>query len=207
MEFGMDLEQFNEIRENNANELVPGFARMEGMQEFAPSMEVQAAEILDVYRDIPELHFDKWKELDVEQKVNVLNSFEQRIAEIEMRDAMPVEHEATKPALMGYYDGSKLVISDNLLTSSQYEDYKQAMDTLFHEGRHAYQNYNLNICQTESSNELVNSWRVNLQELGYDSPGGINSLFSNKGYYRYYTQPIEVDARLFAETVVNRLGI
>ncbi len=207
MELEMNLEEVDKILESDGKEDLPVFARLEGTEEFAPSMEVQAAEILDVYRDIPELSFDRWKELDVDQRAEVLNVFEQKIAEIEMRDAMVVEHEATKTSLMGYYNGSKLVISDNLLSSDNYEAYKETLNTLFHEGRHAYQDYNLYVARTEASSELVESWRVNLQELGYESASGLQSIFSNKGYYKYYTQPIEVDARFFAETVVNKLNL
>ena len=100
-----------------------------------------------------------------------------------------------------------MVVSENVLTSDSYHDYKEVIDTLLHEGRHAYQDYNLNVRQTEQSDTLVDAWRVNLQKLGYDSVGTFDVMFATKGFYRYYTQPIEVDARYFAETVMNKLGL
>lgn len=204
----MEGVKFNEIAEIEMKDVeteIPEFVLNREFQEFAPNMEVQAEEIRDVFVDIPELQYGEWKELGIDQRTEVLNAFEQEIAKIEMRDAMPVEHEATKPSLMGYYNGTKLVISDNLLGDDSYNAYREVMDTLFHEGRHAYQFYNLDVARTEASTEMVEAWRVNIQELGYEK--GRNTLLSNAGFYRYYIQPVEVDARLFAETVVNKLGI
>ena len=40
-----------------------------------------------------------------------------------------------------------MVISDNLIGSNSYEAYKEVLKTLFHEGRHAYQYYNLDVKQ------------------------------------------------------------
>lgn len=184
---------------------IPEFIRNNEVREFAPNMEIQAQEIKDVFSEFSELRFDKWKELSVEQRTSVLNEFEQRIADIEMRDVMPVEHEETRPNLLGYYDGEKLVISDNLMGNDSYGAYKEVLNTLFHEGRHAYQFYNLDVKRTEANSEMVEAWRVNIKEMGYEP--GKSSLFSNNGFYRYYTQPVEVDARTFAATVIDKLGV
>ena len=201
---GLDVQEIKELSNVELKSEIPQFVLNE-VNEYAPSMEIQAEEIKDIFNEIPELRYENWKELGADQRTEVLNSFEKRIAEIEMRDAMPVEHEATRPTLFGYYNGEKLVISDNLIGNDSYEAYKETLNTLFHEGRHAYQYYNLDVKRTEASWEMVNAWQVNLKELGYESAK--SSLFSNRGYYRYYTQPIEVDARTFAETVIGKLGV
>ena len=202
---GLELDKLREIElAGQAGEL-PEFILNREVPEMAPNMEVQAEEIRDVFVEIPELQYEEWKELSVEKRTEILNDFEKKIAKIEMREALPVEHEATKPTVFGYYNGEKLVISDNLIGSNSYEAYKEVLKTLFHEGRHAYQYYNLDVKQTEPNSELVEAWRVNIKELGYDP--GKNSLFSNRGYYRYYTQPVEVDARAFEETAMNKLGV
>lgn len=201
---GLDVQEIKELSNVELKSEIPQFVLNE-VNEYAPSMEIQAEEIKDIFTEIPELRYENWKELGADQRTEVLNSFEKRIAEIEMRDAMPVEHEATRPTLFGYYNGEKLVISDNLIGNDSYEAYKETLNTLFHEGRHAYQYYNLDVKRTEASWEMVNAWQVNLKELGYESAK--SSLFSNRGYYRYYTQPIEVDARTFAETVIGKLGV
>lgn len=206
----MNLEQIieaKEITEVTSQMDIPAFLRLDHTEELAPSMEVQATEICEVFRDIPELQFEKWQELSIEQRTEVLNAFEAEIAKIEMRNEMPVEHENLGPGTYGYYDGNKVVISDALIGSDSYADYREVLDTLLHEGRHAYQYYNLDVRQTEQSDALVDAWRVNLKELGYDSASTYDTLFATRGFQRYYTQPIEVDARHFAETVMNKLGL
>ena len=206
----MSIEQLNEVaalNEINSKWEIPDFLRMDETGEFAPSMEVQAAEICEVFRDIPELRFENWQDLSIEQRTEALNAFEAEIAKIEMRNVMPVEHENLGPGTYGYYDGNKVVVSDALIGSNSYADYREVLDTLLHEGRHAYQYYNLDVRQTEQSDALVDAWRVNLKELGYDSASTFDTLFATRGFQRYYTQPIEVDARHFAETVMNKLGL
>ena len=206
----MNIEQMNEVssfQEIPSRQEVPAFLSLDETGEFAPSMEVQAAEISEVFRDIPELQFENWKELSIEERTEMLNAFESEIAKIEMRDVMPVEHEDLGSCTYGYFDGTKGVVSDALIGSDRYEDYREVLDTLFHEGRHAYQNYNLYVRQTEQSGILVDAWRVNLDKLGYDSASSFDTLFATRGFHRYYTQPIEVDARQFAEIALNKLGI
>lgn len=202
----MNLEHLNETISCNevATALeVPDCLRVNEAENFAPSIEVQATEICEAFRDMPELSFENWQGLSVEERTEALNAFESKIAEIELRDAMPVKTERLDDNVYGYYDGAKLVVSDKLLGSNRYEDYKEVMDTLLHEGRHAYQFHNVDVCQTERSDMLVDAWRVNLKELGYCNA----SRFAINGFQRYYTQPVEVDARHFAETVINKIGL
>ena len=171
---------------------------------FAPEMHVQAEQIKEVFTKMPELQYQTWQGLTIEQRADALNSFEAEIANIEKREALNVQYQALDKGTQGYFDGQKIVLSDNLLRSDTYDSYKNAMNTLFHEGRHAYQNHNLRVARTETSEELVKSWKVNLDILGYDR---VSSFTRARGYWRYYTQPIETDARLFAETVETALGI
>ena len=123
-----------------------------------------------------------------------------------MRDPVDVRMEVfDKNTLMGTFDGTTLRIADHSLMDNSYEGYKETLDTLFHEGRHAYQDYNLYVERVEQNRELVDSWKVNNVDLGYDN--GDRLIFKDRGYLEYYTQPVEVDARVFAETVINELGL
>lgn len=182
----------------------------ENEEMYAPSMEIQAEKIEKVFDVIPELHYDKWKLLDIDERKRMLNNFEKEIAAIEKRPPMPVEYEQTSKGVMGYNDGRKLVISERILGSNSFSNYKETLNTLFHEGRHSYQNYNLYVKRTERSEEVYNSWFVNREKLGYSPadvsfPFNLSEDFRKKSYYKYYTQPVEVDARLFAETVENKI--
>lgn len=179
---------------------------------YAPAMEVQAEKIKEIYQTMPELQFGEWRNLSAEERVKILGAFEEKIADIEKRNFIPVCHEPMEPGHMGYHDGQKLVISDQLICSNEYADYKTTLNTLFHEGRHAYQNHNLYICRTETSDETYDSWVVNRKKMGYSSgdtsfPFNLFSYFKEKCFNKYYTQPVEVDARLFAEAVEKKLGI
>lgn len=185
---------------------------MDSKDVYAPSMEFQAESIKEIYDSISELHYDKWKSLDINERKTVLNNFEMEIALVEKRPSMPVGYERLSNGVMGYNDGNKLVISEKIMNSNNYSDYKETLNTLFHEGRHSYQNYNLYVKRTESSDETFNAWVVNREKLGYSSgnasfPFNLNEAFRQKSFYQYFTQPVEVDARLFAETVENKIGL
>lgn len=172
--------------------------------EMAPIMEVQAAMIREEFLNIPELHYENWKELSVEQRVEAMNQMEQKVARIAMREPVPVYCEDLKNGIMGLNTGDKLIIDEQQMSDSSYESYLQALDTLFHEGRHSYQKYNLLVKRVEQSDELVGSWIANYQ-LSYDN--GNRLIFKEYGMLRYYTQPLEVDARLYAETVMRELEL
>lgn len=172
--------------------------------EMAPTMEVQASMIREEFLNIPELHYENWKELSVEQRVEAMNQMEHKVAQIAMRDPIPVYSEDLENGIMGLNTGDKLIIDEQQMSDSSYESYLQALNTLFHEGRHSYQKYNLLVKRVEQSDELVGSWVANYK-LSYDN--GNRLIFKEYGMLRYYTQPLEVDARLFAETVMRELEL
>lgn len=200
MEMNLNLDGLDTTVESE----IPAFAQLEGQEvDFAPSMEVQAAEIHDVFMDMPELQFENWQNLDADERVSALQELEVKVAEISQRPPVDVDFEQTAPNVMGYYNGEKIVISESLLM--QNDKYEDVLDTLFHEGRHAYQDYNLySGTVVEQNSVLVESWRDNY-ELGYES--GNWSVFRDIGFLRYKTQPVEVDARAYANTVMGTLPI
>ena len=172
--------------------------------EMAPSMEIQTQEISEAFLEFPELQYDKWKELTPDERVEILQNLEVEVAQIEHRDALPVKSEDLGNSVFGQYSPqtNDIAINSNLIEADSKDDYLIVLDTYFHEGRHAYQFYNFMEERIEPSNELFESWNVNLNVLGYNS--GDYGLF---GYEEYYTQPVEVDARVFAEEVMNKLDL
>ena len=189
--------------EQNLDTDIPAFASAE-LEEFAPSMEVQAAEIRDVFMDIPELQFENWQNLDVNERVDALQQLENEVAEIAHRPALGITLETLDPGTLGYCDGDKIVISDRLLGMDGM--YREVLDTVFHEGRHAYQFHNLYSGEVVERNDvLVESWRDNFEKLGYES--GDWAIFKDIGFLRYKNQPVEVDARAFASEVMRTLNL
>ena len=184
---------------------IPAFADME-IERFAPSDEIQAAEIGEVFHDIPELQFENWEKLSMDERVGALSELELHIAEIAHRPAMPLEIQNTAENVNGFFDGQRIVLSNDFLSSDSKEDYEQTLATLIHEGRHAYQYYNLYSGEVvESNEEKVNAWRVNLDVLGYEP--GDSFLFPEISLAKYYTQPIEVDARVYTNEAMRAINI
>lgn len=175
-------------------------------ERYAPTVEIQAAQIREEFLNIPELQYDNWKELSTEQRIDALNAMEQKVAEISKRDPMQVVAEPMRGGVMGYFDGTKLAISENSLMKPNYFSYMQTMDTLFHEGRHAYQRYNMVRSEderVERNDSLVHAWQEN-HVLGYR---GQTLEIKKWGFMRYQEHPVEVDARVFAERILQELEI
>ena len=58
-----NMDNLDNMEEVDNKSMLPEFLQMDETKEFAPSMEIQALEIKDVFMDLPELHFDQWKEI------------------------------------------------------------------------------------------------------------------------------------------------
>ena len=201
------MEAMEAMRDVELQSMLPG-SQLEGTLELAPPMELQAEEIGEAFREIPELQHDEWVELDEQGRLAALAELAQRVAEIAMRPPMEVQAvEFEKPTTLGQFDGERLMISTSLLMDDSYESYKETLNTLLHEGRHAYQSYNLDVQQVEPNSELVNSWRANLEILGYDNGERPYPDYLDLGYWEYYTQPVEVDARVYAATGLEAMGL
>ena len=91
----------------------------------------------------------------------------------------------------------KIVINEDLIRSNKTEAFQQAIKTLLHESRHAFQYSNIALERTEPNNEKYQSWVLNLA-TGYCAA----KLF---GLKNYYLEPLEVDTRVFAEAIVSRI--
>lgn len=192
------MEQLNETEMN--------VLTFDEMNEKAPSMEIQSHEIRDAFFDIPELQYENWENLNVDQRVEALQQLENRVADIACRPIIEVTAGELDYGVLGQYryETGQMIISGELLADNS--QYKEVLNTLFHEGRHAYQYENLYSGKvTEQNQELVDAWRVNLDVLGYEN--GNSSIFREIGFYRYYTQPIEVDARAFAAEVMRTINL
>jgi len=170
----------------------------------APTDIEQVEQISEVMQGIEGLDYDSWKNLDAEGRLNVLQELENKVAEIEHRPASIVKmKDLGDPTInKGYCEqnfwnnNSTLTLNSQCLNDNSMSEYFESLDTVIHEGRHAYQNYNLDQREVNPDTESVSEWRQNMDE-GYRSP----ELF---GYRAYYTQPVEVDARAFAQDVIDQ---
>lgn len=145
------------------------------------------------------LNDDRWKQCSIEQKIEVLSGIEQEIAMREKR--LPCSLKPYRDIThidgsisLGQYDRITKDISINIVQlerGSEYGDnYRVHLDTILHEGRHAYQDQAVLGYVDEKNIELVRQWKENMKPGHYISP--------KQNYLRYYMQPIEADAREYA---------
>ena len=161
----------------------------------APSDNAQVEAISDVMLRVVGLEYDKWKELSFDKRMGVLQQLENEVAKIAHRPSCDVVSQSLGEGHLGYYEQGSNCITINKDYVESTECYEAVLDTLIHEGRHAYQDYNLNIRETHPRHGEVSNW--NLNELhGYQD-------VEHCGFKAYQLQPLESDARAFAEDVVK----
>ena len=139
-----------------------------------------------------------WNSLNVDEKLNVLQAVENEIAVREGRQPCQVSGEfipsSDDAVTLGYYSQTTRDITINteqLAPQSKYgNDYKVHLDTILHEGRHAYQ-HQVVLGEIEHPDpQIVQSWADNM------APG--HYITYERNPRGYYSQPIERDARDFA---------
>lgn len=172
--------------------------------------------IADYLESVEEIRYENWSKLSLEERAAVLNRIEQKIAEIEHRPAVRVFVEDMKANSLGYHSNTehKIALNAKYVGANNPNLHREVLDTIIHEGRHAYQRYNVDVkCIHESASE-VKQWEKNFYdpEWGYYSYRGqkIYIPFSDGkihdvGFRLYANQPVEIDARNFASDVLARL--
>lgn len=172
--------------------------------------------IANYLETVEEIKFENWSKLSLEQKTEVLNRIEQNVAAIEHRPALRVDIEEMKPKTLGYQSASqhKIALNSLYVGSNNPSAHREVIDTIIHEGRHAYQHYNVDVkCIHESAAEVA-TWRENFYDPEYkyyQSTGQKIMIRYNDGsvhnvdFRLYYHQPVETDARNFTKEVLIKL--
>lgn len=165
----------------------------------APQDGIQIEEISDMMTCIEGLEFSEWRELSYEERMEVLQRVEFKIAEVAHRPACHVSSKSLGEGHYGYYTPGtgSLVVNSEVISSNSFSDYKETLDTLVHEGRHAYQDYNLNEREVHPRSGDVSNWRLNEERFGYQDA-------EHCGFKAYVLQPVEADANAFAEDVIKQ---
>lgn len=172
--------------------------------------------IADYLESVEEIRYENWSKLSLEERAEVLNRIEQKIAEIEHRPAVRVFVEDMKANSLGYHSNTehKIALNAKYVGANNPNLHREVLDTIIHEGRHAYQRYNVDVkCIHESASE-VKQWEKNFYdpEWGYYSYRGQkiyiplnDGKIHDVGFRLYANQPVEIDARNFASDVLGRL--
>lgn len=197
--------EFNKLENLDNNESIEVITDKETTEKIATSLE-----------SIDKLNFENWTSLSLDERKEVLTYIENQIAIIEHRPPLIVDIELMSPDCMGYQDSSsnRIVINSYYLIQNTSLAHREIIDTIIHEGRHAYQHYNVDVHLIHESGAEVNSWRENFYDPQYGyyhSTGQKIYIPSDKGWqiypdFRlYYYQPVEIDARNFASDVTSKL--
>lgn len=167
----------------------------------APSDVEQISQIGDYLADVEELKFENWQTLSPIERHQILLNAEYKIAEIEHREFCPIELKELPEGHYGYYSPADKTITLNSLyvNAGDFSSYKETLDTLIHEGRHAYQDYNMTEREVHPREGEVNMWKWNQEEIGYQDCALV-------GWEIYAMQPVESDARAFAEDVLKNFN-
>lgn len=168
----------------------------------APNDFEQVQQISETMSEIEGARFEEWKNLSPQERLDAMQNIEILVADIAHRPYCEVKAESLDEHVYGYFDplSNTITLNATYLDSSP-ESYKQTLDTIIHEGRHAYQHYNLDHRQVHPSDLDCANWHENI--YGNVEEGGGYLSPSEVGIQRYSEQPVEADARAFAEDVLN----
>ena len=184
MDIAHDIDKGEVFTNLFSSDILESYRQLEAPHDF-----VQIERISDVMADCKDLDFEHWRNLELEDKVEVLNNLEMQIAEIEHRSPCPVYvqdlgsisiGEGGVSGYLGGYDpiAKDITLNAALLESSQSVVYQEILNTLIHEGRHAYQDYNVNVCEVHPRHSEVESWHETMEggKWGYKYDTGTTSL-------------------------------
>jgi hypothetical protein len=146
-------------------------------------------------RTMRELRPGEWEKLDLNERARWLSKAHAHIAEQYGFQPYTVRAQALPANYGGYFNAATrtIVLNESILKDARPD---RILNIIAHESRHGYQwhavtNPGLVPADVQAK---VPVWRDNF--ANYKTPG-------IHGYRAYYNQPIEVDARAFAETIVK----
>lgn len=215
------VEPIEEFALDSQEELADSKENIESMQsryemtEIVTDLEMTEG-IADYLETVDELKYENWCKLSLSQRAEVLNRIEQNVAVIEHRPALKVELEQMKPRSLGYQCAAenKIVLNSLYVGANSRNLHREVIDTIIHEGRHAYQHYNTDVKTIHESISEVRTWYENFYnpEYRYYHSGFQKILIPyhdgtihDVDYRLYYYQPVEIDARNFAHDVLAKL--
>ncbi len=176
----------------------------------APSDLEQMGESLEMLQEHDISNPEKWNSASIEEKVEMMQDAEIKLAEIEHRPPVPIYINDQMGKVVkrgdviygrfGGYDpeAKDITLNMDLLKSKDSAFHEKVVNTLIHEGRHAYQDYNSHERTVHTDLGMVTDWEHNMRPGNYKScpPYDFET-------YRY--QPVEMDAHDFADPITDEL--
>jgi len=162
-------------------------------QEPSDTRSLQEQQAIDALQQIEGTRPETWEGLTESERASVLQDIEIPMADVQGRPPAEVAIYPDPPGECGYYDPhtSQIQISDRHLMNDLMHD---VVETVVHEGRHAYQYRAIANPGFHDDPAEVEAWRDNLEN--YLDP----QLY---GYEKYYNQPVERDAWSYGARIAD----
>lgn len=116
--------------------------QVERISDFMEIPEIFESETYEGLRNkFPELEMENWEKLSHEERLTATRELEDKLAELQGRDACTINTTTLAPFHFGYYDpcSREITLNQNLLENPEYLG--EMVDTVAHEGIHALQDY------------------------------------------------------------------
>lgn len=160
--------------------------------------EFQIGAAVDRLNNMTELNPEAWSTLDAQEKLDALQSVENTMADIQQRPPVTIAMESMDANVFGGFDPQTGGISVNADHLSSDMPVSECVNTIVHEGRHAYQDYAIRNPEVIDDPNIVATWAENAQAQNYLDPRLV-------GQEEYESQPIEADAFGYADRITDRL--
>ena len=175
---------------------------MEGLLETlmpAPSVEGLSTADIEYVSATEGLSAQTWEGLDSSERLEALQTLEGKLAEIQGRPPLAViAEEMPSITNCGYFDGKALHVNAAHLEDPTYR--MEVIDTIAHEGRHAYQHYAIEHPGFHPDAKEVGYWAANAET--YMQPDLAVKTF---GFEYYANQPMELDAVKYAGIIKSAI--
>lgn len=157
--------------------------------EAAPHADAQVRAASDALSGIEAITPEVWAQLAPGERLEALQQIERQMAVIEGRPDVPIVAAPMADELFGQWDGTGIAVNEAHIAGGK--PVEEVVNTVVHEGRHAYQDYAVQHPETASP-EQVEAWSENRK----------NYLDVERyGQELYQAQPLEADAFSFADAV------
>lgn len=187
-----DVDEFDEVPDS-----LPA-APSDTSLEHELDTELQISDAVERLAGMDNLRPEQWQALDANQRLSVLQDVENTMSGIQGRPAVTIEAASMESNTFGGFDpttGGIVINAEHLVGDLPPTEH---LDTIIHEGRHAFQHYAIAHPDAVADSAVVSAWAENM--TNYLSP-------DQYGQELYAQQPIEADAFAYAGRIINGLSL
>lgn len=170
-----------------------GVAAMQGVDDAPPEGSSrdaqQIGEATNRLGQFDEIKPEIWQRLEEPERLAALQQVENEMADVQSRPSVEVVADEMGEKSFGYFDGERMHVSADALRS---DNVSENVDTVIHEGRHAYQQYAIDHPGFHHDSAEVEAWNENMEDY---------LSVQMYGQEAYQNQPVESDAWDYASQI------